>query len=154
MTNGVSVAGVFRDVAGKPFNHDRAAIRLLNRMMNTGYYLAVCLPIGRLNATQAEVNGDFREMGNKRLGDGFDLPAVVKYHGQYYITDGHHRLMSAAADGDPVAPVRLYDLDGDTQLDFPLLDTDWLADDVIKAGLIAEAPRAEQDEDAPSSPQP
>lgn len=122
MTESVSVAGVFRDVTGKPFNSDRDAIRQLNRMTDHDDYLLVSLPIAHLNATQPTVHDDFRAAARRRYGDGYDLPAVVKYRGLYYITDGHHRLMGAAADGFSSASVRLYDLDGDTMLDFPLLD--------------------------------
>lgn len=122
MSSDVSVAGVFRDVAGKPFNSDRAAAKRLNRMMASEGFLVVSLPISRLYATQATVNGDYRGSSGNHRGDGYDLPAVVKYHGLYYVTDGHHRLMDEAADGHGVASVRLFDLDGDTQTDFPLLE--------------------------------
>lgn len=118
----VSVSGVFRDVAGKPFNADPAATRLLNRMMDAGDYLIVRLPISRIIATQEFVNSDFHEAANRSRGDDNDLPCVVKYHGRFYVTDGHHRLMDSASEGASSTPLRLYDLDGDTQLDFPLLD--------------------------------
>jgi hypothetical protein len=119
----VSVAGVFRDVTGKPFNGDRAAVRLLNRMFAEGDCLTVSLPLVRLNATQPDVGGDFAGVPGRYGADEPDaLPAVVKYRGSYYITDGHHRLMAEAADGATSSAVRLFDLDGDTQTDFPLLD--------------------------------
>jgi hypothetical protein len=121
-TKMVSVAGIFMDVTGKPFNADRAATRLLNRMMDAGEYLVVRLPILRIIATQEFVNSDFREAARRSRGDENDLPCVVKYNGRFYATDGHHRLMDAASDGASSAPLRLYDLDGNTQLDFPLLD--------------------------------
>jgi hypothetical protein len=122
MTEMVPVAGVFMDVAGKPFNADRSATRLLNRMMAAGDYLIVRLPFSRIIATQPFVNLDFHEAAQRSRGDENDLPCVVKYHGRFYATDGHHRMMDAASDGASSTPLRLYDLDGDTQLDFPLLD--------------------------------
>ncbi len=122
MSDKVSVSGVFMDVVGKPFNADRTATRLLNRMIAAGDYLVVRLPISRIYATQPFVNADFHEARERDRGDENDLPCVVKYNGRFYVTDGHHRLMDAAADGASSAPLRLYDLDGDTQLDFPLLD--------------------------------
>ena len=122
MDESVPVTGVFHDVTGKPFNSDRAAVRRLNKMLDKGDFVMVSLPIARLNATQSTVNGNFREVVHRRQHDGYDLPAVVKYKERYYVTDGHHRLMAAAADGKSSALVRLFDLDGNTQLDFPLLD--------------------------------
>ena len=123
MTEMVSVAGVFMDVGGKPFNSDREATRLLNRMMATEDYLVVRLPLSRIIATQEFVNPDFHEAAQRKRGDDSDLPCVVKYRGRFYATDGHHRLMDTAMRGSTSAPMRLYDLDGDTQLDFPLLNT-------------------------------
>lgn len=122
MTKMVSVASVFMDVSGKPFNADRTAVRLLNRMMAAEDHLIVRLPISRMIATQDSVNHDFRGSSRQVRDDGCDLPCVVKYNGRYYVTDGHHRLMDLAADGISSPEVRLYDLDGDTQLNFPLLD--------------------------------
>lgn len=118
----ISVAGVFRDVTGKPFYADRYAVRLLNCLFRTGEFLTVKLPIFRLNATQTDVSSDFREAPRRYHGAHDRLPAVVKYDGRYYIVDGHHRLMATADAGATTAAVRLYDLDGDTQQDFPLLD--------------------------------
>lgn len=122
MTDKVPVTGVFMDVGGKPFNADREATRLLNRMIETEDYLVVRLPISRIIATQEFVNPDFHEAAQRKSGDDSDLPCVVKYRGRFYATDGHHRLMDAAMSGRSTSPLRLYDLDGDTQLDFPLLD--------------------------------
>jgi hypothetical protein len=122
MTRTVPVAGVFMDVTGKPFNADRTATRLLNRMMEAEDHIIVRFPISRMCATQDFVNDDFRGAAHRIRDDGYDLPCLVKYNGRFYVTDGHHRLMDLAADGISSPEVRLYDLDGDTQLDFPLLD--------------------------------
>lgn len=137
MTDTLPVAGVFMDVTGKPFNADRAAIRLLNRKMDAGDYLTVRLSISRMIATQSHVNADFRESAQRSRGDGRDLPCVVKYNGRFYVTDGHHRLMSSAFDNISSASVRLFDLDGDTQLDFPLLDSIDAEDDSSEKGFPA-----------------
>lgn len=118
----VPVAGVFRDVTGKPFNADREAIRTLNRMMDRGDHLSVRLPIARLNATQPGVHPGFKRVRERYSGAIDADPAVVKYQGSYYLVDGHHRTMDAAARGETTIRVRLFDLDLDTQLDFPLLD--------------------------------
>lgn len=136
MTEMVSVIGVFMDVAGKPFNADRTAVRLLNRMMAAEDHLIVRLPISRMIATQDSVNDDFRGSARQVREDGFDLPCVVKYNGRYYVTDGHHRLMDLAADGISSPEVRLYDLDGDTQLNFPLLDGLDDEDDTADHGML------------------
>lgn len=117
-----SLSRVFRDVTRKPFHDDRAAIRLLNRKTDEGDCLFVSIPIARLNATQSTVNDDFREAPRRYADDdSVALPAVVKFHGRYYVTDGHHRIMAAADIGEITIAVRLFDLDDDTQTDFPLL---------------------------------
>jgi hypothetical protein len=135
MTEMVTVTGVFMDVAGKPFNADRTAVRLLNRMMAAEEHLTVRLPISRMIATQDSVNDDFRGSARQVREDGYDLPCVVKYNGRYYVTDGHHRLMDLAAEGISSPEVRLYDLDGDTQLNFPLLDGLDDEDDAANHGI-------------------
>jgi Putative ParB-like nuclease len=119
-----SVIGIFRDVTGKPFNESSHAIRILNAMFAENDFLSVNLPIARLNATQSTVNANFTEASQKyTVHDKDRMPAVVKYEDQYYVTDGHHRIMAMAAQGMSQVPVRLYDLDGNTQTFFPLLDT-------------------------------
>ena len=122
MRQTVSVAGIFRDVTGKPFNANQRVMKRLNRMIATEACHVVTLPIAHLNATQDSVNADFHEAAQKQLGDGADLPAVVKYKTAFYVIDGHHRLVDAAFSGRTLADVRLFDLDGNLQLDFPLVD--------------------------------
>lgn len=122
MSTKITVIGVFRDVTGKPFNADRKAIRLLNWMYDLGDHLLVRLPIARLNATQPEVHADTGFVRERYEGARDADPAVVKYEGAYYLVDGHHRTMEAAKAGETTIQVRLFDLDMDTQLDFPLLD--------------------------------
>lgn len=119
----VDLSFIFHDVTGKPFNCDRDAVRRLNRMIDTHDHLEVMLPIHILRATQPRVNKDYDEAAERhRAGDPHRLPAVVKYQGLYYVTDGHHRLVAVHMGGSTTAAVRLFDLDGDTQMDMPLID--------------------------------
>lgn len=70
------------------------------------------LPIRSLTATQHMVNPDFASASanSAARADGFNLPAVFKYGGKYYVGDGHHRIVAAAEKGD-TAKVRLFDLE-------------------------------------------
>jgi hypothetical protein len=118
----VPTADVFRDVLRKAYNSDRAAVAKLNRMMDLRMHEVVTLQIARLNATQKHVNHDYRRAARRRAtGRIDDLPCVVRHLGLFYVTDGHHRIM-AAADAATSVRVRLFDLDGDLQTEFPLLD--------------------------------
>lgn len=118
----VPTAGVFRDVLRKAYNADRAAVSKLNRMMDLRMHEVVSLPISRLNATQEHVNHDYRRAARRRAtGAVDDLPCVVRHKGLFYVADGHHRIMTASESG-PYARVRLFDLDGDLQTEFPLLE--------------------------------
>lgn len=118
----VPTARVFRDVLRKAYNSDRAAVPKLNRMMDLRMHEVVTLPISRLNATQEHVNHDYRRAARRRAtGRIDDLPCVVRHQGLFYVTDGHHRIMAASERGGSVQ-VRLFDLDGDLQTVFPLLD--------------------------------
>lgn len=112
----------FKDYKGPEYYGDKKATKLLNTLTDTKDFIPAELPISRLIATQPEVNDDFRETLNNIKNDGYDLPAIVKYKGGYFIADGHHRLTAMADRGDTNAKVRLFDLDGDTQTSFPLLD--------------------------------
>ena len=115
---------VFRDVEkGKPWNavHDDK-FRRINRLMSRDQWLDVELPIDRLIATQKTVNPDFAESAARWIPDGHGLPAVVKYDGRYYVTDGHHRLAASGERGERTSRVRLFDGDNNTQTEFPLLD--------------------------------
>lgn len=76
------------------------------------------LPIGSLNATQGKVNADF----STPISQNGELPFVIRKNGEYYVQDGHHRLTKIAMSGKQTARVRLVDLDGTMQADFPLLD--------------------------------
>lgn len=121
-TDRIETALVFRDVTGKPFNARTASIRLLNRLRKIDGYLVVTLPIARLNATQSQVNGDCQKAAERYLEHSEDrFPAAVKYQSQFYIVDGHHRIVATFLAGGKDATVRLYDLDQNTQTDFPLL---------------------------------
>lgn len=119
----VDLSFIFRDVTAKPFNCDKSAIRQLNRLIDTQDHLEVELPIALLYATQPRVNKDYQEAAQRHCPKNpYSLPAVVKYLGFYYVTDGHHRLVAWHYSGHVCAKVRLFDLDGDTQTDMPLLD--------------------------------
>jgi len=119
----ISLAGTFRDVTAKPFNGDRSALRILNQKIATEDHHVVSLPVHRLNATQPHVNDNYRMVPYRYLaGDEKCLPAVVKYEGHFYVVDGHHRIMERVSVGQAIVRVRLFDLDGDTKTEFPLLD--------------------------------
>lgn len=116
------VASVFRDVAGKPFNADRDATIRLNRLMDARGHREAVVPIRRLFATQRRVNDDFASARDRHAPDSpYRLPAVVRYRGALYVTDGHHRIVAAAVDGHAYADVRLFDLDGSWEA-APLLE--------------------------------
>jgi hypothetical protein len=76
------------------------------------------IPIGSLNATQHKVNPDFSSPQSANS----ELPFVIKKNGEYFVQDGHHRLTKIAMDGRQTAKVRLVDLDGTRQSEFPLLN--------------------------------
>ena len=119
----VDLSFIFHDVTGKPFNCDRDAVRRLGRMIDTQDHIEVVLPIQILRATQPRVNKDYDEAAARHRPEcPYRLPAVVKYQGLYYVTDGHHRLVAVHMAGSTTAMVRLFDLDGDTQTDMPLID--------------------------------
>lgn len=119
----VDLSFIFHDVTAKPYNSDRAAVRLLNQMMDKNNHLVVELPIQIMRATQPRVNKDFAEAARRHAPKcPHHLPAVVKYQGLYYVADGHHRIVARHAEGYSEASVRLFDLDGDTQTYMPLLD--------------------------------
>lgn len=116
------IAHLFRDVARKPFNDDRAATIRLNRMMDAKDHREVLLPIRRMIATQHTVNDDFRSTHVWHAPDDpYRLPAVVRYQGALYVVDGHHRVTAQAENGHACAEVRLFDLDGAWE-QVPLLD--------------------------------
>ena len=116
------IAHLFRDVTRQPFNDDRAATIRLNRMIEAEDHREVLVPIRRLIATQHAVNDDFRSAHVRHAQDDpYRLPAVVRYQGALYVTDGHHRIAALAIDGYAYADVRLFDLDCSLK-DAPLLD--------------------------------
>lgn len=118
----LEIAPYFRDVVRKPFNADRSAIILLNRMIDEQDHRDVVVPIRRLYATQHSVNEDFAAVKDRYLpNDHHERPAVVRYQGALYITDGHHRITAQAISGHKYIAVRLFDLD-DTWDPTPLLD--------------------------------
>jgi hypothetical protein len=108
----------FRDVGHPNKVMGRGDWRFYNQNMEKGNWLDVELPIRSMTATQEKVNPDFMAPVSTNP----KPPMVLKKDGKYYIQDGHHRLTKAAQEGKQVAPVRLIDVDGTTQTDFPLLD--------------------------------
>ena len=111
----------FKDVAHPNRLMERGDWRAVTRATETGEGIAnVELPIRSLNATQKAVNPDFANVLPR--GDAADAPFVIKKNGQYFVQDGHHRLTAASEKGQQTAKVRLVDLDGTTQTQFPLLD--------------------------------
>lgn len=110
----------FRDVA-RPHNMmEKGDWRMYEAMRKGGEWLDVELPIRSMYATQEKVNPDFMSPVGKNV----DPPVVMKKGGKYFVQDGHHRLTKAAQEGKQTAPVRLIDIDGTTQTEFPLLE--WL----------------------------
>jgi hypothetical protein len=124
---------VFKDVAHPHKLMEKGDWRAVTRATETGEGVAnVELPIRSLNATQKSVNADFANALPR--GDGKDAPFVIKKNGQYFVQDGHHRLTAAAESGRQTAGVRLVDLDGTTQTQFPLIDI------MKKYGIAGAAP--------------
>lgn len=118
----IEIARHFWDVVRKPFNADRNAIISLNRMIDDQDHREVVVPIHRLFATQRSVNEDFAAVKDRYLSDDhYARPAVVRYQGCLYVTDGHHRITDEAISGHRYTKVRLFDLD-DTWEPAPLLD--------------------------------
>lgn len=101
----VPVERNFKDVAYPHAKMERGDWARYNRAVENGDHTEVELPLRALNATQKTVNPDFMSVKND------ELPAVLKKGGEYYIQDGHHRLMREAASGKQTARVRLYDVD-------------------------------------------
>lgn len=105
----ISVARHFKDVAYPHAKMERGDWARFNRAVENGDHVEVDLPLRSLNATQKTVNPDFMSVRND------ELPAVMKKGGEYYVQDGHHRLMREAASGKQTARVRLYDVDPSTK---------------------------------------
>lgn len=105
----ISVARHFKDVAYPHAKMERGDWARYNRAVDNGDHVEVDLPLRSLNATQKTVNPDFMSVRND------ELPAVLKKGGEYYVQDGHHRLMREAASGKQTARVRLYDVDPSTK---------------------------------------
>lgn len=105
---------IFKDVAHPKM--EPGDWRMVNFLKNEP--MDVELPIRSLNATQKTVNPDFANPVSANL----DSPFVIKKDGQYYVQDGHHRITAASERGSETVKVRLADLDGTTQTNFPLLD--------------------------------
>lgn len=119
---------VFKDVIGKNQKMERHDFSRINSATDSKKWDVVELPIGEMYATQKSVESDFANPVSKNT----DLPLVVKKNGAYLIQDGHHRLTKESMSGKQTARVRLIDLDGNRQTEFPLIDIQ----DFLKSGGI------------------
>jgi uncharacterized ParB-like nuclease family protein len=115
--DGTDTGWIFKDVLKPHGVMQKGDWAKVNRATDLKDWDVVDLPIGALNATQKSVNPDFSSAGQHG-----ELPFVIKKDGQYFVQYGHHRLTAAAAKGLQTSKVRLVDLDGTTQTNFPLLD--------------------------------
>lgn len=106
----------FKDVGHINRRMEPGDWREVSRQRDYGDYQDVELPISSMYASQSSVNPDFRSVANG------ESPFVIRKGGDYFLQDGHHRAMRAASEGNQTMPVRLVDLDGDRQTEFPLLD--------------------------------
>lgn len=107
----VSVAGVLRDVEPGALNNlPKGVNRIVSRLVDENQFKDAEIALRDLIGTQESVNADFRAAVNK-TGDSFDLPAVFKHDGRFYLRDGHHRVIAAASEGQPAVKVRLFDID-------------------------------------------
>ncbi len=118
MTDPTITGWTFKDVAHPHQKMGRGDWRRVTHAVEAGDFMEVELPIRSLNATQNTVNPDFAAPKSQNSA----APFVIKKGGEYYVQDGHHRLVKAAESGQQTAKVRLVDLDGTTQTDFPLVD--------------------------------
>jgi hypothetical protein len=112
-----NTGAAFKDVATPHKLMEKGDWRRFNTAMKEGEFLEAELPIRSMFASQQHVNPDFATYA----GNG-ELPVVMKKGGNYYVQDGHHRLVRQAAEGSQTAKVRLVDLDDSTQTEFPLVD--------------------------------
>lgn len=108
----INLGAVMRDVDRGGLNSlDRADMRRMNQAVDAQDWSEAEVPIRSLYATQPYANADFAEAAAKRVGDGLDLPLVVRApDGKMYVRDGHHRLTAVADTDAQMAKVRLVDL--------------------------------------------
>lgn len=119
----VSVFRFFRYHGKKDYNSDKNAIRKLNRKIDGDLFHVVNLPVRCLIATQAYVNEIYINKIERYNPESLnDLPLIVKYKENYYVTDGHHRVANEVANGCFIVKVRVIDIDDNMIMDFPLLD--------------------------------
>ncbi len=121
----------FRDVTRKPHLSPAQNRYYSNADLTSGR--SETLPIRSLNATQPDVNPDFKTTTSS---EGL-LPIVIRKDGQFYTMDGHHRISRLADEGEQNVRVRLLDMDN-TETDAPLLD--WSPDSAAK-NKITQADR-------------
>jgi len=137
MSDPTKTGWTFRDVRKPKLSTDDEA--RVQRMFDRVAWQEAELPIGRMIATQPNVNADFAEtLSSQDL-----LPTVVQKGNELFVRDGHHRLVKAAESGNTKAKVALINLDQRTEA--PLLD--YVApkpfnadDDALLAELMGSPP--------------
>ena len=107
-------AFIMRDMTKFPEPADKWAVvkELEGYRKNSGKGL----PIETLNpqmfiATQNSVDSDNIKQIAKNRKNISDIPFVVKFHGIYYLLDGHHRTTVALVTKDQYIKCHVYDLD-------------------------------------------
>ncbi|CAB4198774.1 hypothetical protein UFOVP1324_1, partial [uncultured Caudovirales phage] len=121
----VRIENVFAGYAPGALNYaelSRDQVRKVNQLRSTAAYKTQDVPLADLVVTQRTVNPDFKEAGQRKKGDGYDLPAVYRVNGRYVLSDGHHRATAALAEGKSTVEARVYDVDTAIQKDTPQTD--------------------------------
>lgn len=130
MSDPTQVGWTFKDVARKPAL-SAAENKRFAEGLDDGEYI---IPLRSINATQPTVNPDFATGGISRG----QLPFAIRKDGQIYLTDGHHRAVTAAEEGAQNIRTRLMDFDN-TDKSLPLFDyADAKAASVGDDALLAE----------------
>lgn len=92
----------------------------LERRFEMVIWRDVVLPIRSLIATQPSVKADYWNALSIERGL---LPVVVRVNNEFYVRDGHHRIVNAAENGYTKVRVALVDADNaETETETPLLD--------------------------------
>lgn len=98
-------------VSHPPYTKDPTAKQALQSAKSGKQYTEQVVPLASITPTQAHVNPDYRGTLADAVESPNGKPVLVKYHGRYYIDDGHHRIMDAASGGANSVDARVIDLD-------------------------------------------